>query len=263
MEPLFVVFAFVFGTMIGSFLNVCIYRLPLGQSVAFPGSHCGACQKPVRWHDNVPILSYLLLGGKCRDCKTGFSQQYLWIEALTGAIFVLFYVRFGISAGSLLLLAFTLAMLVQTMIDFKHKIIPDVITLPGIVIGLAGSALVPALHGQADWRGGLWQAFLGLLVGGGFLYALAVIAEFVLKKEAMGGGDVKLLAMIGAFLGIPGVAWTLFAGSFSGAIVGGFYRAVKKEEQIPFGPFLGAAAVAYIFFGETVINWYFGAFAAR
>ncbi len=253
-------FAFMFGAITGSFLNVCIYRIPLEQSVAYPGSHCGACSKPIRWYDNVPVLSYILLRGRCRDCKAHYSVQYLLIEILTGFIFIIFYNYFHISATSLVLLVFTLALLTQSVIDYHHKIIPDVITLPGIVIGLVVSAMFPVLHGAADWRAGLYYSAVGMFVSGGFLYVLAVVAERVLKKEAMGGGDIKLLAMIGAFLGLTGAFWTIFVGSLVGAVVGAVYQVVKKEEQIPFGPFLGLAAVLYIFFGELAINWYLGFF---
>ena len=249
-------FAFVFGTMAGSFLNVCIHRLPKGESIVWPGSHCGSCRKPVRWHDNIPILSYVLLRGCCRDCKARFSAEYLIVEAVAGAFFVLFYHRFGLTPEGGVLLVFALALLTQAVIDFHHRIIPDVITLPGIAAGALLSALLPGMHGASGWLQGLIASGLGILVGGGFLWLLGVVAEFLLKKEAMGGGDVKLLAMIGAFIGVTGVAWTLFAGSLLGSVAGIYYKLFAKEEQIPFGPFLGAAAVGYLFFGRQVIDAY-------
>ncbi len=241
--------------MVGSFLNVCIYRLPKEESIVFPGSHCGSCMKPVRWHDNIPILSYLLLRGRCRDCKARFSAEYLLVEAVTGAIFVIFYYQFGLTAAGGILLLLTLALLTQTMIDFHHRIIPDAITLPGILLGAVFSGLEPSIHHAGSWHQGLIASGLGILVGGGFLFLLGSVAEFLLKKEAMGGGDVKLLAMIGAFTGMTGVLWTVFFGALLGSAAGIYYK-LKNQEQIPFGPFLGAAAVCYIFFGEKVISAY-------
>ena len=252
--------AFALGTMVGSFLNVCIYRLPKAESIVFPGSHCGRCGKPVHWHDNIPVVSYLALGGRCRDCGGRFSAQYLCVEILTGALFVFYYRYFGMSATGITFLIFTLALLTQGVIDFHHKIIPDVITLPGIVAGLAASCLIPAICGAEFWWEGLRASAVGAVAGGGFLFLVAVVAEFILKKEAMGGGDVKLLAMIGAFLGLVGVAWVLLAASLLGSVAGIYFRFIKREEEIPFGPFLGLAAALYIFLGESSINWYFSLF---
>ncbi len=247
---------FVFGTIVGSFLNVCIYRLPRNESVVSPGSHCGACGKPIRWYDNLPVLSYFLLRGKCRDCGVSFSAQHALVEFLTGMLFVAFYHFFGLEAMGLIYLIFTLAVLVESLIDFEHKIIPDEITLSGIVLGIILSCFFPMMHGANSWWEGLLASVIGVFIGGGFLYLIAVIAEFFLKKEAMGGGDVKLLAMFGAFLGFRGVLWALMMGSFAGSIAGIYFKFKKKEEQIPFGPFLGLGAIFYIFYGQAVIAWY-------
>lgn len=249
-------FAFAFGTVVGSFLNVCIYRLPKNESITFPGSHCCACGKPVRWYDNIPVLSYFLLRGKCRDCGAGFSVQYALIELLTGVLFLFFYHLFGFSGLGVIYLVFTLALLVQSMIDFEHKIIPDAITLPGIILGFVFSGFFPALQNAADWKGGLWASLIGILAGGGVLYLIAIVAEKILKKEAMGGGDVKLLAMVGAFLGFRAAVWTLFVGSVIGSVAGVYFKLKKSDDEIPFGPFLGLAAFLYLFFGEKVIHWY-------
>lgn len=257
MSLLILVLVFACGAMIGSFLNVCIVRLPHDESIAFPASHCRSCKAPVEWYDNVPILSWFVLGGKCRKCKAKFSGKYPAIELLTGCLFVLFVVTFGLTAKSGVYLVFALALLVQTMIDFEHEIIPDVITLPGIVIGLAVSFAMPELHGQSSRLAAIAQSALGVLVGGGSLWLAGTLAERILKKEAMGGGDVKLLAMVGALLGWPGVLWTIFVSSLFGSVVGIYLRVTAGRERIPFGPYLGLAAFLYLFFGVRAMEWYF------
>ena len=252
------VIAFVMGACVGSFLNVCIARLPLAQSVVTPGSHCMACGKPVRWFDNIPILSYFILGGKCRDCKAAYSIRYAFVELLTALTFVLFYRSFGVTPFGAIYLTLTLALITQTFIDFDHQIIPDEITLPGIILGFVFSGIFPGLHGQTVWHQGLLQSLFGILAGGGFLYASAMLAEFFLKKEAMGGGDIKLLAMIGALIGWLGAFWVIFAASLIGSVVGIYLRITKGQQLIPFGPYIGAGAVLYLFYGQKVIGWYIG-----
>jgi leader peptidase (prepilin peptidase)/N-methyltransferase len=263
--PVLAVYAavFVFGAMVGSFLNVCIYRLPKDESVVWPGSHCQACKKPIAWHDNVPVLSYFLLGGKCRACKTKFSFQYAVIEFVTGLIFVGFMAAFGFSIKTGVFLAFTLALLVVSAIDWEHRIIPDEISLPGIILGLALSSVFPEMHGAHFWFYGLRESAFGAIAGGGFLYVLGTAAEKILKKEAMGGGDVKLLAMIGTFIGWPGVLWTIFVSSLVGSIVGLVALVKSGDRYIPYGPFLALAAVLYVFFGDPVIAWYLNLIGAN
>ncbi len=242
--------------MIGSFLNVCILRMPKEESIVFPGSHCFGCQKAIAWYDNLPILSFLILGAKCRHCKAKISWQYPFIEAITGVIFVIFYVVFGPTPKGFLYLYLTLGLLAQSIIDFRYRIIPDEITLSTIVIGLVASAVFPGIHGvDSHWMGFL-LSFAGMLLGGGFLYAAGTIAEWVLKKEAMGGGDVKLLAGIGAVIGWQGVLWTIFLSSLIGSVIGVYLRIKKGDELIPFGPYLAAGAVIFIFFGQQIATWY-------
>ena len=250
------VIVFVAGSLVGSFLNVCILRLPKDESIVFPPSHCTACQKPIAWFDNFPLLSFLFLGAQCRHCKAKISWQYPLIEALTGILFVVFYHRFGTTPKGFLYLYLSLGLLVQTVIDMRYKIIPDGITLPAIVIGLVVSAVFPEIHGQSAWAQGLLQSFLGVLVGGGFLYLAGTVAEWVLKKEAMGGGDVKLLAAVGAVIGWRGVLWTLFVSSLAGSVGGLYLRLTKGEELIPFGPYLALGAFLYLFIGPQAIQWY-------
>ncbi len=250
--------ALILGCLVGSFLNVCILRLPKEESIVFPGSHCTKCNKPIAWYDNIPVVSYVMLGAKCRHCKTTISIQYPLIEILTGVLFVSFYHFFGATPKGVLYLYLALGLLVQSVIDYRYKIIPDSITLPAIVIGLMASALFPEIHGQAAHLSGFWASLRGVLVGGGFLYVVGSLGEWILKKEAMGGGDVKLLAAVGAVTGWHGVLWTIFVGSLAGAIVGIYLRIRQGEEMIPFGPFLALGAFLYLFIGPQAMDWYFG-----
>ncbi len=249
--------AFVFGTLVGSFLNVCILRLPKEESIVFPGSRCADCRKPIAWYDNIPVFSFLILGAKCRHCHHKISLQNPINEALTGIMFVVFFQTFGWTPKGMLYLYLTLGLLVQGVIDARYKIIPDVITLPAIVLGLGVSVFFPEIHGQTDHLAGFIAAAKGVLLGGGSLYVVGTIAEWIYKKEAMGGGDVKLLAAIGAAIGWRGVLWTIFVSSLVGAIVGIYMKIRKGEELIPFGPFLAFGAFLYLFIGPQVMEWYF------
>lgn len=249
--------AFLFGSMTGSFLNVCILRMPKEESVVFPRSHCTACKKPIAWFDNLPILSFLALGAKCRSCHAKISWQYPIIEIITAILFVVFYRSFGLSPKGFLYLFLSLVLLTQSVIDMRYKIIPDSLTLPTIAVGLLSSAVFPEIHGQTSPMSGFLKSLVGVLVGGGFLYTAGTIAEWVLKKEAMGGGDVKLLAAIGAVIGWRGVLWTIFVSSLVGTLGGLYLRFRKGEELIPYGPYLALAAFLYLFYGPAIMNWYF------
>lgn len=251
-----IVLAALLGACVGSFLNVCIVRLPEDRSVVFPGSHCVTCKAPILWYDNIPVLSYILLRGRCRKCGARISWVYPLIEIAASGLFVLFYATLGLSPAAFVYLGLSLALLVETVIDLRYQIIPDEITLPGMALGLLASAVWPALHGKEVWWSGALAASIGLLAGGGFLYAAGTLAEKILKKEAMGGGDVKLLAFIGAVLGWQGVLWTVLVSSFTGAIAGSILRWTTGEERIPFGPYLALGTFLYIFFGQSSIRWY-------
>lgn len=253
--PLLIIF--FLGCCLGSFLNVCIYRLPLNLSIIFPNSFCPSCKSPIRPYDNIPLFSFLFLRGRCRNCKTKISWRYPLVEALMGALTLALFLRLGLSPLFFSLLAFSAALLVITFIDLDHRIIPDIISLPGIVAGV-----ILALIGIS---GSIKSSLLGLLVGGGSLFIVAYVYEAITKREGMGGGDVKLLAMIGAWLGWQAVLFTLFFASLFGTIIGGLIMLIQKEGRyyaIPFGPFLALAALAYIFFGPPLIYWYlnFGKF---
>jgi leader peptidase (prepilin peptidase)/N-methyltransferase len=242
---------FFSGACLGSFLNVCIYRLPQDLSIVSPRSFCPQCRTPVRGYDNIPLLSYLLLRGKCRSCGAKISWRYPLVEAITGGLAVALFLKFGPTLGFLAYFVFTAALVVITFIDLDHRIIPDVISLPGIGAGFLLSFFLPAV----TWT----ESLIGLLAGGGSLYLVAIGYEALTKREGMGGGDVKLLAMFGAWLGWKAVLFTLFFASLSGTLIGGGAMLLQKQGRhyaIPFGPFLAFGALAYLFFGPQLIHWY-------
>src|SRR6266540_2817918 len=247
----FYIFVFIFGALVGSFLNVCIYRLPKEESVVFPPSHCPACDYKIPFYDNVPILSYLLLRGKCRSCGTSISPQYPLVEGLNGLLTLFLFMKFGPTLAFFLLFLFCSALVVITFIDLEHQIIPDVISLPGIVVGFVASFFIP----QLGWQNSL----IGILVGGGSLYLVAYLYQLFTKKEGMGGGDIKLLAMMGAFFGWKAIPFIIFVSSLVGSVIGVTIMLIQKKDSklaIPFGPFLAFGALLYIFFGRQMIHWY-------
>lgn len=247
----FYIFAFIFGAVVGSFLNVCIYRLPKGESVVFPPSGCPACGFKIPFYDNVPIFSWLLLGGKCRSCRGAISPQYPLVEAINGLLTLFLLMKFGLSLAFVVLFLFCSAMVVITFIDLEHQIIPDVISLPGIVAGFAFSFFIP----QLGWKGSL----IGILVGGGSLFLVAYLYQLFTGKEGMGGGDIKLLAMMGAFFGWQAVPFIIFVSSLAGSVIGITVMLIQKKDAklaIPFGPFLVFGSILYIFFGRQIIMWY-------
>jgi leader peptidase (prepilin peptidase)/N-methyltransferase len=251
LPPMLFALAFVFGAILGSFLNVCIWRVPRDESIVHPGSHCPHCGTPVRPFDNIPLLSYALLRGRCRQCATPIGFRYPLVEILMGLLTVVLLDRFGLSPAFAVYTVFTAALVVVSFIDLDHQIIPDVISLPGIGVGLACSLLGigPSIIDSA----------VGTLLGGGLLLAVAVGYHALTKREGMGGGDIKLLAMIGAFLGWRAVLVTLVLGSLSGAIVGAALivgRGTETRVPIPFGPFLALGAICALLFGDPLIEWY-------
>lgn len=244
--------ALLFGAIVGSFLNVVILRLPSeGESIVFPASHCTSCSTTLRWYDNIPILSYLLLGGKCRYCSARISVQYPLVELSMALLSMALIHKFGLSVNGAGYFIFTAALLAIIWIDIYLQIIPDVISLPGIVVGFLFSLISPTLT---------WQSSLiGLLAGGGVLYAIALLYFFWRNIDGMGGGDIKLLAMIGAFLGWQSLPFVIFASSVSGTVVGLLAMVKQKkggQTRIPFGPFLSIAALLYLFFQEQVMQLY-------
>ncbi|MCX8072098.1 MAG: prepilin peptidase [Candidatus Binatia bacterium] len=250
-EAWFLAFAFVVGAAVGSFLNVCIVRLPQGKSIVHPPSACPKCGASIPPWDNIPLLSFLLLRGRCRYCQEPISWRYPLVEGLTGLLFLANVVMFGATPWAAVACMFSAALVVVTFIDLDHLIIPDVISLPGIVVGL-GLALF-------GWGPSLVDRVLGVLLGGGLLWAVAAFYEWARRQEGMGGGDIKLLAMIGAFLGWRGVLVTLLVGSLTGAVVGGGRILLRRSQAgvpIPFGPFLALGAIVALYWGEALLAWY-------
>jgi len=246
--------ALIFGMCVGSFLNVCIYRLPHDKSVVNPRrSLCPNCGKSIYWFDNIPVLSYVLLRGRCRHCNEPISPRYPLIEIMSGSFALCCVLKFGFSIDALVFYTFISALIVITYIDIDHQIIPDVITLPGIPIFFLASLVIPDVT--------LGDAALGLLIGGGSLLLVAWVYRLVAKKEGMGGGDIKLLAMIGVLLGWKGVLFTILSSSAIGTVSGLSVMLSKREGMklaIPFGPFLSLGAIIYIFFGNPLMGWYLG-----
>lgn len=251
-ELLIQIYVFSIGACVGSFLNVCIYRLPAYESIIRPASHCPACNTPIKFYDNIPILSYMILRGRCRQCRTSISFRYVCVEIITGLCALSTLLKYGLSLQALLVFLFISALIVITYIDLDHKIIPNRITLPGIPICLAASLSFPDLPFK--------DAVLGLLAGGGSLYLIAWGYKAITRKDGMGGGDIKLLAMIGAMIGWKGVVFTIYLASVLGTAIGLPLMYLKKKNMkyaIPFGPFLSIGSIVYIFFGTEIINWYF------
>ena len=235
------ILSFVLGMVIGSFLNVCIYRIPAKISVVWPASHCFNCNNKIKWYDNIPVLSFLVLGGKCRKCKSKISFQYPLVEFITGCLTVLFVWKTGINWWLPFVLITLFSTIVLSVIDIKTMEIPNRFSLGLILVGLAGSFFNPAFDGT------LWERFLSSLIGGavGFfgLWITAIIGSAIFKKEAMGGGDIKLMGAIGALTGWIGVVNSLVIASFAGIIYFGILLMLKKNIEnnaIPFGPFLSA-----------------------
>jgi len=239
----------LFGAIIGSFLNVVILRLPAeNSSIAFPASHCPKCLTPLSWYENIPVLSYIFLRGRCSHCQTSISLQYPLVEIMTAllAAAVCYRFSFTIEAAGYFLLG--TALLVIIFIDIQHQIIPDIISLPGIVLGF----LFSLINSSVSWQSSL----MGLLFGGGILYSIAAIYFFLRKQDGMGGGDIKLLAMIGAWLGWQSLPFVIFVSSATGSIIGIIAMKWQKKggsTRIAFGPFLSIAALTYMFFSEKIL----------
>jgi leader peptidase (prepilin peptidase)/N-methyltransferase len=260
------IIVFLFGSLVGSFLNVCIHRMPLEESIVRPRSHCPKCKKTIVWRDNIPFLSYILLKGRCRYCKEKISLRYFLVELITAVMFVLFYLRFGLSFNFFFYIIFSCGLIVATFVDIQHRIIPDEISVGGTIVGL----LLSTIRGinfspfSFNFKPAL-GSLIGILAGGGIIYLTGYLFDLVyfklLKKppiqgetESMGGGDVKLMAMIGAFLGWDRALVTFFLAPFLGIIIGVYNLVTKKDHTIPYGPFLSLAALLAIFWADKIIR---------
>lgn len=247
--PVFSLIGFILGLPVGSFANVCIARLPKKESVVFPASHCPKCNAPIRARDNIPVLSYLLLRGQCRDCGAPISPVYPIVELVTALLWAAVFYKFGLSWECLIYAIVMPALVIITVIDIQHQIIPDKITLPGIVFGLIAGTY---MHGFVD-------SLMGLLVGGGLFLFLAEVYFKMRGMAGMGGGDIKYIAAAGALLGWVQILLVIFIGALSGALFGGLGMSTQKLgflSKIPFGPFLALATGISIFFGNDILGLY-------
>ncbi len=318
----FIIFAL--GSMVGSFLNVCIVRMPKEKSIVFPSSHCPNCQKPIEWYDNIPLISWIFLLGRCRYCKQKIAFRYWSVEFLTGVVFLSFYMYFGPSPVLPAYLVMMSCFIVATFVDIEHRIIPDEISIGGMWLGLILSAFIPQLHTNTEnlQLGGFFAGFIvllclflegiypifckhlmteeekyddkplkllvlisliivnlvnyhlihvpvfleghlyslacglvGFIIGGGSIYAMGLLGDVIFKKESMGGGDVKLMAMIGAFLGWKLAILAFFIAPFFGGVVGIIEKIRTKDSTIAYGPFLVLGSLVSLFWGEWIIQW--------
>ena len=260
------IIVFIFGSIVGSFLNVCIHRMPKSESIVWPRSHCPKCQKRIPGYDNIPFLSFLLLKGRCRFCQQKISLRYPLVELLTALLMLALFNRYGLNYEFFLYMVMLWGLIIATFVDIQHRIIPDEVSVGGMVIGF----IMVSVTGLSWWPLKftflpLVKSALGILAGGGIIYLTGVIFDLVYFKllkrpaingetESMGGGDVKLLAMIGAFMGWPMAILTFFLAPFLGIVVGIINLATKKDHTIPYGPFLSIAALVCLFWGNRIIS---------
>ena len=275
---LVIIVLFAFGLIIGSFLNVCIFRLPRGESVVLPRSHCPGCNHLIAAYDNLPLLSYLLVRGKCRYCQARISPIYFFVELSTGLLFLFLYSIFGLTAPLAKFAVLGALMVVLTVTDWQTRLLPDRVTFPGMVVGLLFSQMVPVGDGAglllvrvagmegSPWRiASLLDSLLGAVAGGGLLYFLGELYFRLRHKEGMGLGDVKMMAMAGFFLGPKLVLLTIWLASINGALLGGSFILLSRKDwkafELPFGSFLGISALLMAVWGKELLYWYLGYFS--
>jgi leader peptidase (prepilin peptidase)/N-methyltransferase len=270
--PVIGVFVFLFGLIIGSFLNVCILRIPTGKSIVMPASACPKCGAAIRPYDNIPVISYLILRGKCRGCRTKISAMYPLVEVLTGLLFFACFYAFGFSVETLKWATFSAIMIVLVSTDLRERILPDVVNFTGFGLGLAFSLFVKPTDGSALWVANhifqfpppqpvlsLVDALLGAALGSGLLWLVSEAYFRLRGREGMGLGDVKMMLMAGAFLGAKRTLLTIMTGSILGSVIGIAVILARRKDadyELPFGTFLGAGALLVVFFGTPVVNWY-------
>ena len=247
----------VFGLVVGSFLNVVIARVPHGRSLVHPRSTCPGCGAAIAWYDNIPLLSFVLLRGRCRACAVAIAWRYPVVELVTGALFGAAGLAFGATLHAVVAAAFLASLVAMTVIDLEHQIIPDVISLPGIVAGV----LANLATGRVAWT----DSLAGALVGGGLFFLIIIAGSWWVGQDAMGGGDMKLAAMLGAFLGWKVLLMSLFLSVLTGGVLASVFMTVGirgRKDPIPFGPFLAAGGAAGLFWGERMVHWYLSAFGS-
>ncbi len=254
------VLVFIVGALVGSFLNVCIGRIPDGESIVTPPSHCPKCKVPIAFYDNVPLLSFIFLRGCCRACSQRISPRYFAVELMMGLLALALFHWFGLTFSFAVAFVFVAALIVISFIDLDVRIVPDVISLPGIVLGLVFSAVgYFFFRDESGIVPSPLSSLIGIVTGGGFLLATAWVYEKFTGVEGMGGGDIKLLAMIGAFLGWPAIPVTLFVASLLGSLVGIICMVLTgagRRLALPFAPFLCSGALAYLFFANEIFDLY-------
>lgn len=271
-STLIAIFVFCFGLIIGSFLNVCILRIPERKSIVLPASACPKCGAAIRPYDNIPVVSYLLLGGKCRSCKTKISAMYPLVELLAALLFFACYRAFGLTPEALKWAVFSALMIVLVFTDFRERILPDAVNYTGFALGLLLSLFTQPADGTARWIAGrlfefppplpvlsLLDALLGAAVGSGLLWLVSEAYFRLRRREGMGLGDVKMMLLAGAFLGAKRTLLTIMAGSLLGSILGLAFILVRRKDsnyELPFGTFLGMASLLVMFFGTPVVDWY-------
>lgn len=260
------IIVFIFGSLIGSFLNVCIHRMPQEESIVTPRSHCPKCKKIIPWHDNIPFISYLILRARCRYCKAPIRFRYFLVELITAFMFLIFFMRFGISFNLFFYSIFVCGLIVATFVDFEHRIIPDEISIGGAILGFFLSASRGLNFNPLTFRfKPLVGSLLGIIAGAGIIYLTGFLFDLVYFKllkrppiqgetESMGGGDVKLMGMIGAFLGWERAILTFFLAPFFGVVIGIINLVTKKDHTIPYGPFLSLAALISLFWANKIIS---------
>lgn len=273
------IFVFLFGLIIGSFLNVCILRIPSGKSIVKPASACPKCGAPIRSYDNIPVLSYLLLGGKCRSCKKKVSSLYPLVELLTGLLFIACYRAFGLTPEALKWAVFSGIMVVLVFTDLRERVLPDAVNYTGLALGLLLSVFTAPTDGTASWLANrlfdfpppapvlsVVDGLFGAALGSGMLWLVSEAYFRLRHREGMGLGDVKMMLMAGAFLGLKRTLLTILAGSILGSILGLAVILARRKDanyELPFGTFLGMAALLVVFFGTPVVNWYQSLLAVR
>ncbi len=251
LDSIMTIFSLFFGLALGSFLNVCIHRIPVKESIISPPSRCPQCGKRIRFYDNIPVISYIILRGRCRDCGKPISVRYPLMEGITGLLSISLFLKHNLSHQYFIFLMFSASLVVISFIDLRHQIIPDAISLPGILAGF----IISLIFVHITW----YDSLIGIIAGGGVLYLVAFLFEVITGKEGMGGGDIKLLAMIGAWMGWRALPFIILLSSLTGIFIGGGSLLISRQglgARIPFGPFLALGTLVYLFLGNELISWY-------